>query len=560
MLARASLLNRLCVTHKKIFIQAVIVDDHAWIGPLVRPDRRDGQGQAAVPTALSGCWECAMLRLQGNLTNMQEQLPLYAFQDQTTAPVSRFVALPTAAFVANQLNFEVFKSITEAGPVETADSLIEVNLETLRTQKHAFMPHPLCQSCQQREPRTAAQFLHTIQQLEQRNVEQTEAQLSTDQAQAETQPSSEGQMQTETQSSSEDQDQFSKKVTPCFETRLGLFSSLDEGNLVQLPLATCRAVVSNPMPQEQTANPLTVLGCGFTFGKARRRAAERACEIYAVSLIDRRLLPERVGTGASPVPTGLEETISADRFLSVVPLTDEVKEWTWAADLSTGKACLVPAPLVYPVLRGLSPLADAGLFIGSGKSWDEALVRALLSVCRYLTITQIASVQQPYPLVNPTTLPLSPNATRLLHMLEEMGGNVTVYDVTGPLQVPTLAICLGEKTVAYGTAVEAALALQDGLEQAVLSKQLSGEQALVDNHSFVPDLPQALRGEGDTGVDQAGSAQDPYGTVQEWADLKPWLQDVLQMNGWRTFAAPLDHDPVLREIQPSIVHVVVARA
>src|SRR2546421_7628219 len=38
MLARASILNQLCVTHKKTFLQATIVDDHAWIGPLLGPD------------------------------------------------------------------------------------------------------------------------------------------------------------------------------------------------------------------------------------------------------------------------------------------------------------------------------------------------------------------------------------------------------------------------------------------------------------------------------------------------------------------------------------------
>jgi len=141
MLARASILNRFCVTRRKTLLQAVIVDNRAWIGPLVCPDQ-------------DGCWKCAMLRLQGNLTNMPEQLPTYAFQDQTSAPISRFVALPTAAFVANILSFELLKHLTEAGPVETVRNLIEVDLETLRMQKHPFRPHPLCHTCQHPEPLT----------------------------------------------------------------------------------------------------------------------------------------------------------------------------------------------------------------------------------------------------------------------------------------------------------------------------------------------------------------------------------------------------------------------
>jgi hypothetical protein len=173
-----------------------------------------------------------------------------------------------------------------------------------------------------------------------------------------------------------------------------------------------------------------------------------------------------------------------------------------------------------------------------------------------MTITLLERAQKPYPQVDLTAIPLAPEGTRLLHILEQMGGNVMVYDVTGPLQVPTLAVCLGDQTVAYGTHVDAAQALQDGLEQAILSKQLSGEQILVDNFPFVPDLPLTLRGANRTG---ASPVPTVYGASQEWLDLKIWLQDVLQMNGWRAFAVPLDHDPVLRQIHPYIVHVLVAR-
>src|SRR5579859_1095225 len=154
MLARASMLNRLCVMHKKNLIQATIVDDHAWIGPLVRGQGAVGTrtGASPVPT---GCWECAMLRLRENLTDMQVQFPANAFEDQTcgaspqATAVSRFIAAPTAALVANLLSFEVLKQITEAGPVETEGNLVEVDLETLSMQKHPFLPHPLCQTCSQ---------------------------------------------------------------------------------------------------------------------------------------------------------------------------------------------------------------------------------------------------------------------------------------------------------------------------------------------------------------------------------------------------------------------------
>jgi YcaO cyclodehydratase, ATP-ad Mg2+-binding len=280
-----------------------------------------------------------------------------------------------------------------------------------------------------------------------------------------------------------------------------------------------------------------------------------------------------IWTGASPVPTIAEgsptirpKMISAERFLSAgsaqgTAPTAEVKDWTWAIDLSTGEVCLVPAPLVYPVLRGLSPLGDAGVGISSAKSWAEAIGLALLKICRYLTITQLEHIQ--YPHVDLSTVTLSPEGTRLRHLLEQMGERVTAYDVTGPLQVPTFAICSGDKTLAYGTHVDIARALQSGFEQALLCKQLSGEQALVNSLPSVPDLPQERRSEvtEETGARTGASPVPtiPYDASQEWPDLNLWLQDVLQMNGWRAFAVPLDHDPVLRQIYPCIVHVVVAR-
>ena len=137
-----------------------------------------------------------------------------------------------------------------------------------------------------------------------------------------------------------------------------------------------------------------------------------------------------------------------------------------------------------------------------------------------------------------------------------------VYDVTGLLQVPTLAVCLGDQTVAYGTHVDAAQALQDGLGQAILSKQLSGEQILVDNFPFVPALPLSLRGSTTvgTGLAPVCAPFSTYDASQEWPDLAIWLQNVLQMHGWRAFAVPLDHDPVLRQIDLYIVHVLVARS
>jgi bacteriocin biosynthesis cyclodehydratase domain-containing protein len=572
MLARASMLNRLCVTHNKNLHQAILIDDHAWIGPLARPDQK-------------GCWECAWRRLQGNLAHdtgkgTRALQPAYAFQDQTTAPLSHFITLPAAALVADRLSFEVFKYLTEAGPVETVAHLVEIDLFTLRTQKHPFMPHPHCRTCRHPVPRTEAQFVKTIKQLEQGEPIY--------------------------------QDLFSKRIAACFETRLGIFHSVDEEDFTQFPLSVCKAVVSNPMPQEEASNPPHVgsgpaplLGFGCTLAEARRQAILRACEIYSSSIFDQRLLLSSQILENLAIPT--------ERFLSTVPPT-KVKEWTWATDLQTGWAFLVPAPLVYPPLRDLSPLSQAGLGLGSGMSWAEALSRALLNVCHYLTITQLCyqwsetvetrmgavgtglapvsvptapisaptspTRQQPYPQIDLSAIALEPEGIQKRHILELMHENTTVYDVTGPLQIPTFAICMQGKTVAYSTHINVAQALRDGLEQAILHKQLSGEQILADNLPAVPDLPMALRGGKETVGTELAPVQGAVGTglapvqdsptptapssvdeaPQEWLDCKRRLQEILQVHGWRAFAVPLDHDPALSHIQPYIVRVLVARA
>lgn len=132
MVARTQLLNRFCMEQAKPLIQATIIGDHAWIGPLVQKEK-------------PGCWECAWHRLQANFTPSDADPAAYEFRDGISAPVSSCLAAPTAAVVANITSFELFKYLTGAGPLETNEYLLHINLETLRRSRHHFLPHPLCQ-------------------------------------------------------------------------------------------------------------------------------------------------------------------------------------------------------------------------------------------------------------------------------------------------------------------------------------------------------------------------------------------------------------------------------
>ena len=140
----------------------------------------------------------------------------------------------------------------------------------------------------------------------------------------------------------------------------------------------------------------------------------------------------------------------------------------------------------------------------------------------------------------------------LAGLLKAVVGQVVVYDVTGTLQVPTFAICLDEKVVAYSTHWDVAQALGLGLEEALQHYQSEhfqeGEYALVP----VSDFPAALRSE------QCSVPRYPAPDV--WSERQKWLLQKLQANGLRAFAVPLDHDPALVEMLPFIVRVLLGKS
>lgn len=131
MLARALLLNRLCLAQQKKFLQAVLIDTQAWIGPLV-----DGECQS--------CWECAWRQLQAQHSNSDGS---YTFQDHAADPPHHFVAWPTASMLANLLSFELFKDVTGAGPQELKGHVMLIDLADARGQFLVCGPHPLCRAC-----------------------------------------------------------------------------------------------------------------------------------------------------------------------------------------------------------------------------------------------------------------------------------------------------------------------------------------------------------------------------------------------------------------------------
>lgn len=498
MLARARMLNKLCRALGKTLIQAVIVDHHAWVGPSMHAET-------------SGCWECAWLRLQAHLSDVSKELPLYAFQDHPDTPTSRCIAVPTATVVANQLSFEIFKYLTGAGHLETEAHLLSIDLETLEVEKHPFLPHPLCTACHPPTVPTAELFHTTLHHLE--------------------------------QGSPIDQETFAKHATICFESHLGLFTSITEDDFIQLPLNISQVTVSNPMLLPHLNEPIVVTGVGTDVSIARRRATQRACEIYAASIVDQRQLLQ-------PNHVQRVQCVKQMEWLTLEKGLDAGEHWTWARNLHTAQTCLVPASFIYPGLRGVIPSDTTTPGLASGLSYAEAISRALLSYCKYLTLRDIAMAQKPFAQVKLEALSLSAEGARYRHLVELLGETIAIYDVTGPLQVPTFAFCLGDTTLAYSSHLDISEAIHDGLEQILQHYQSITNDQLQYALGVVSNLLTDLRGTDIT--------LPEYKALPDWPTRQSYLQDVLYTRGWRAFVAPLHPDPALTSILPYIVHVLLA--
>lgn len=500
MLARAQLLNKLCFEERKTFIQAIIVGDNAWIGPLVCSEAE-------------GCWECAWRRLQANLTNLSEQLSYYGFHDQPQISNSRLLAASEMTMIANRLIFALFKYFTQTGTTETRGHLSALHLETGLSENHAFLPHPHCQVCQHPVVPTATQFLERIQQL------QSQSPI--------------------------DRNSFLERFTDgVVDSRLGLFTAVEDDDFVQAPLAIYKVHVSNPMLQKKRPETLTIAAAAIDTEGARLDASQKACTRYAASLVDhRRLLPlEAVQPHTFPI-------LSADQLVGTPSFLSQKKLGAWALDLQAQQAWLVPAEHVFSALHQ----AEHERGIASGMSWGEAICQALLDWCNYLTVEHVKDAQQAYSQVDLTTNLLTPDGIYLYQLLKTaVGQELFVYDVTGSLGVPTFATCFGPKVVAYSTHCDQAQALRIGFERAL--QQYQAEQCLQFEYAMapLPDLPLALR--------SAQLSVPRYTLPDAWSDRQAWLLQRFQANGLRAFAVPLDHDPALTRVLPFIVRVLLGRA
>ncbi|HEX7733272.1 MAG TPA: TOMM precursor leader peptide-binding protein [Ktedonobacteraceae bacterium] len=426
----ARLLNRLCVEQRKTLMQALLVDDQAWLGPLVS-------------NAHNGCWECAWRRLQANQPQLADH----------SAPASapgRSITGPQAALLASRLLFPVFRHVTGSGSAESAAQVSVLDLTTLLSESHAFLAHPCCLTCQHPVVPNALDFLEQVQRLSQQNPLDPEV--------------------------------FLENVAACVDEHLGLFTTLEAGSFAQAPLAVYQARLSRSADEVDPAEDRAVLAVSIDARHASIQAAQKACERYAARCVDKRRLlsSEAARQAAAPV-------ISASQLLGIgaQTRTQTGEGWTWALDERTRQAVLVPAAPVF---------SDSERGVASGMTWEEALSQALLDWCTSLTVEQLEDAREPYSLLDLDTVPWTSAGAHLSRLLKATGEPYAVYDVTGPLGVPMFAACLRGRVIAYSAHCDVELALRVGLEQVLRQYQSEVFQQPEYALAAVPDLPEKLRG------------------------------------------------------------------
>ncbi|MCS7462062.1 putative thiazole-containing bacteriocin maturation protein [Paenibacillus doosanensis] len=208
-----------CREEGKLFVPAVCLPQIGWAGPLVHP-------------AADACWESAWLRLHRSVTERDPRQHGYS----STA----------GALLANIAAFELFKHVTEAGPRRSSGSgqCYLLDLETLEGAWHPFLPHPLATGT------LGSMLMKDWEQwLEEKSEPQPGVWLAC----------------------------FGRITSKAF----GVLDSWDEEELVQLPLAVCRAQAADPLSDGPSELLPSVLCAGLTHEEARREAGLAGVEAYA---------------------------------------------------------------------------------------------------------------------------------------------------------------------------------------------------------------------------------------------------------------------------------------
>jgi hypothetical protein len=166
--------------------------------------------------------------------------------------------------------------------------------------------------------------------------------------------------------------------------------------------------------------------------------------------------------------------------------------------------------------------------------------------CGDLAMRNLSMSARPFPRVDLAGAELGTRGNRYRALLAAIGETVIVYDVTGPLGVPTVVGYLGPEAVGRASSLSAARAVTDVLEQVLLHYQARVNHQPDYAPARVPDIPHDLRGTETIPLADAPAA-DPTAVAA-----------ALRERGHCLVAVPLDHDSAVSALMPYTVHVVIS--
>ncbi len=298
-----------------------------------------------------------------------------------------------------------------------------------------------------------------------------------------------------------DDEELARRAVDFVDPRTGVFAEVTERDYEQLPLFVSEVVVSDPVGL--AGGPFPVHGCGETVVESRQRAVRHAFERYAAVMVDSR---------------------KGDKLHGL--------------DVLTGEPVAVDAAAVFPARTA-----------ASGNDWSDAVRAAVVAAANGTVAAALSTATEPLPLLDLDAAELTPRAERYLKLLAIVDESFEVHDLSGLLGLPTFAFTTPAGTVAYVSDLDAAVALEQGLERTLLAYQARATEQPGYAPAPVPELPAHLRGTADQGV--AGAWPRSVALEEVVAGLT--------RDGGRVVAVPLDHDAAVARSCPFVVRAVVVR-
>jgi hypothetical protein len=480
-LERARMLDQLCGAANVPLAQALILGDHAWI-------------TTATGDHADSSWTSGMRRLMARRPETERAL---ADQELPAEPTDL-----AAKAVATQFVHGVFRSITEAAEPEK-HRITSVDLSALTSQTHTLVPHPF-----EGPPPDSTGETDLADRI---------AVLS--------------------RGDRFDDERFSRRAFRCTGDEVGVFTPPAERDFGQIPMHVCEVEVSDPVGLLGAGPAPRVIGAALDFSTARYRAALTAFATYASLMIDPRRV--RIPTGR---PAGSHED-PIGTLLSGLR-TGRLTGFVEGYGLVDGDVHLVDVARVFPALRAPAVPYTPPPGVAAGYDWGEAVLSGLLDQCRRLTMDDAMTSPTPFSQVDLADAVLEETGDRYRALLAGTSEPVTVYDITGPLGIPTVLCYLETVPVACASSLSLGGAVTDALERLILHQQSREYDQAAYAPPLIRGIPARLRGD---------AVQAPSDRGGHDSDT---VADALVKRGHRPVAIPLDHDHEVSAIMPYIVRVV----